>query len=170
MIKRSKMVRYNPTRAKALRDKIAKHPNPMFGQMLADGRMSDGDLLDLAVNVADAYFSGALLEPVAAAAARSADLRVRRTLLVTAAKFGCTATFTEDGSADLKSAWSDDDPATHIAAVQALVDTGMSIQEAMDEFSPVPPKQTPMPEPARAQLPAISEIEQRLNTYFSKIA
>ena len=152
MSKRSKMVRYSPTRAKELRDEIAKHPNPMFGRMLAEGRMSDGDLVDFAFNVAHAYFSGALLEPVAAAAGRELDRLMRRTLLTTAAKFGCTATFTEDGGAFLTSAWTDD-PNTQIAAVQALVDTGMSVKEAMAEFASGPPKGVQTTEPIHTQLP-----------------
>ena len=152
--KRSKVGRYDSKLMQALRAEMEKHPNPMFVQMLAEGRMSDGDVLDFSLNVAKAYFSGQLLEPVKKAAQSGLGLMMRRTLLVTAAKFGCTATFTEDGGADLTPAWTDD-PATHIAAVQALVDTGMGIQEAMDEFPSGPPKQTPMPEPARAQLPAL---------------
>ena len=152
--KRSKVGRYDSKLMQALRAEMEKHPNPMFGQMLAEGGLSDGDVLDFSLNVAKAYFSGELLEPVKAAAGRELERLTRRTLLVTAAKFGATATFTEDGGADLTSAWADD-PATHIAAVQALVDTGMGIKEAMAEFSPGPPKQTPMPEPARAQLPAL---------------
>ena len=138
MSKRSKMTRYNPTLAKALRDKIAKHPNPVFRRMLAEGRMSDGDVVDFALTVAEAYFSGDLLEPVAAAAGRELERLTRRTLLTTAALFGMTAIFDKDGGAVLKSAWSDD-PGTQIAAVQALVDVGLSVKEAMGSFKTGPP-------------------------------
>ena len=108
--KRSKMTRYNPDPVKALRAEMAKHPNPMFGQMLVQERMSDGDLLDFSVSVAISYFNGALLEPVAAAAGRELERMARQTLLVTAAKFGATATFTKDGGAVLKSVFPDDGP------------------------------------------------------------
>ena len=153
MSKRSKMTRYNPTRAKALRGKIAKHPNPVFRQMLAEGRMSDGDVVDFALTVAEAYFSGELLEPVTAAAGRELERLMRRTLLTTAALFGMTATFDKDGGAVLKSAWSDDDPDTQIAAVQALVDAGLSVKEAMAAFKTGPPKQAPPTEPIHTRLP-----------------
>ena len=151
MSRRSKMVRYSPTRAKELRDEIAKHPNPMFGRMLAEGRMSDGDLVDFAFNVAHAYFSGALLEPVAAAAGRELERLMRRTLLTTVALFGMTATFEKDGGAVLKSAWVDAD--TQTAAVQALVDAGLSVKEAMAAFKTGPPEQAPPTEPIRTRLP-----------------
>ena len=151
--KRSRMLRYSPTNAQALRDEIAKHPNPMFGQMLAEGRMTDGDLVDFAFNVTKAYFTGALLEPVAVAAGHELERLMRRTLLTTAALFGMTATFEKDGGAILKPAWSDDDPDTQTAAVQALVDTGMSVKEAMAAFKTGPPKQGPPLEPIHTRLP-----------------
>ena len=151
--KRSRMLRYSPTNAKALRDEIAKHPNPMFGQMLAEGRMTDGDLVDFAFNVAKAYFSGALLEPVAVAAGHELERLTRRTLLTTAALFGMTATFDKDRGAILKPAWSDDDPDRQTAAVQALVDTGMSVKEAMAAFKTGPPKQGSLLEPIHTRLP-----------------
>ena len=151
MSKRSKMVRYSPARAKEVRAEIEKHPNPMFGRMIAEGRMSDGDLVDFAFNVAHAYFSGDLLEPVAVAAGREIERLTRQTLLVTAALFGMTATFEKDGGAVLKPAWSDD-PATQIAAVQALVDTGLSVKEAMSSFKTGPPEQAP-PDSFHTRLP-----------------
>ena len=151
--KRSRMLRYSPTNATALRDVIAKHPNPMFGQMLAEGRMSDGDLVDFAFNVTKAYFTGELLEPVAAAAGREIDRMTRRTLLTTAALFGMTATFDKDRGAILKPAWSDDDPDTQTAAVQALVDTGMSVKQAMAAFKTGPPKQAHLPNTTHTHLP-----------------
>ena len=42
-----------------------------------------------------------------------------------------------------------------IAAVQALVDTGMSVKEAMAAFKTGPPKQGPPTEPIHTQLPAL---------------
>ena len=153
--KRSKMVRYSPTRAKELRAEIAKHPNPMFGRMLAEGRMSDGDLVDFAFNVTHAYFSGDLLEPVKESARRELYLMRRRTVLVTAAKFGMTAIFDKDGcGATLTPAWTDD-PATQIAAVQALVDTGLSVADAMAEFASGPPEPGHIAETIRTQLPEL---------------
>ena len=154
--KRSKVGRYDPKLMQALRDEMAKHPNPMFGQMLAEGRMSDGDVLDFALTAAYAYFSGALLEPVAAAAGRELERLTRRTLLTTAALFGYSATFDKDGGAVLKSAWSDDDPGTQIAAVQALVDAGLSVNDAMSSFKTGPPPPT---EPIHTRLPeAVVEV------------
>ena len=149
--KRSRMLRYSPTNATALRDEIVKHPNPMFGQMLAQGRMTDGDLCDFAFHVAKAYFSGDLLEPVATAAGHELERMTRRTLLVTAALFGMTATFEKDGGAVLKSAWVDAD--TQTAAVQALVDTGLSVKDAMASFKTGPPEPRPSTEPIHTRLP-----------------
>ena len=153
MSKRSKMVRYSPTRAKELRTQIAAHPNPMFGRMLAEGRMSDGDLVDFAFNVAHAYFSGDLLEPVAAAAGRELERMTRRTLLTTAACFGMTATFDADRGAVLKPAWSDEDQDRQTDAVQALVDTGLSVKEAMAAFKTGPPEEGQKTEPIYTRLP-----------------
>ena len=154
MSKRSKMVRYSPTRAKELRAEIGKHPNPLFGRMLAEGRMSDGDLVDFAFNVAHAYFSGDLLEPVNAAAGLEIQKATRRAVLVTAAKFSATAIFDKEGSgATLMSAWSDD-PITHIDAIQRLVDTGLTVAVAMEQFPSGPPKQGSTPtEPMHIRLP-----------------
>ena len=153
MSKRSKMVRYSPTRAKEIRDEIAKHPNPMFGRMLAEGRMSDGDLVDFAFNVTHAYFSGALLEPIATAVDRDLKLATRRAFLVTAALFGMTATFEKDGSVVLKDAWADD-PDRQTAAVQALVDTGLSVKDAMTAFKTGLPRKGDAPaEPIHTRLP-----------------
>ena len=154
MSKRSKMVRYSPTRAKEIRAEIAKHPNPMFGRMISQGRMSDGDLVDFAFNVTHAYFSGDLLEPVAAAAGRELERLTRRTLLTTAALFGMTATFEKDGGAVLKPAWSDEDPDRQTDAVQALVDTGLSVKQAMSAFKTGPPKEGLTPEQIYTRLPA----------------
>ena len=151
--KRAKVGRYDPKLMQALRAEMEKHPNPMFGRMIAEGRMSDSDVLDFSLNVASAYFSGDLLEPVAAAAGRELERLTRQTLLKTAAMFGMTATFATDGGAVLKSAWPKDDPDAQIAAVQALVDTGMSVKESMGAFKTGPPEQDPPTEPMHTRLP-----------------
>ena len=152
MSKRTKMVRYSPTRAKALRAEIAKHPNPMFGRMLAEGRMSDGDLVDFAFNVAHAYFSGDLLEPVAKAADARMALQARRAVLVTAAFFGATAAFDKDGMSIMRIG---DDSDLITFAVQQLVDTGLTVKEAMRQLAKPPPAQCQMESDIRAELPAL---------------
>ena len=155
--KREKMGRYDPKLMEKLRDEIAAHPNPMFGRMIAEGRMSDSDVLDFSLNVASAYFSGDLLEPVAQAAGRELERLTRQTLLKTAALFGWTATFDKDGGAVLKDAWPEDDPDAQTAAIQALVDTGLSVKDAMAAFKTAPPERgsTP-PEPIHTRLPEVT--------------
>ena len=153
MSKRSKMVRYSPARAKELRAEIAKYPHPMFGRLLAERRMSDGDLVDFSLTLAHAYFSGDLLEPLSKAVDRDLELVTRRAFLITAALFGMTATFEKDGRVILTSAWSDD-PDHQTAAVQALVDVGLSVKEAMASFKTGPPKEGRKPEPIETRLPA----------------
>ena len=155
--KRAKVGRYDPKLMQELRAEIAKHPNPMFGRMLAEGRMSDGDVLDFSLNVAKAYFNGALLEPVTKAAGRELGRLMRRTLLVTAALFGMTGKFAEDGSVTITSAWTDD-PATQTAAIQALVDTGISVGEAMASFKICPPETGLPPGPMHTRLPEIEVV------------
>ena len=149
--KREKVGRYDPRLMEKLRDEMSKHPNPMFGRMLAEGRMSDSDVLDFSLTMAHAYFTGALLEPVAAAAGRELERMTRQALLTTTALFGYTATFTADGGAVVKWAWADAD--TQTAAVQALVDTGMSVKEAMASFKTGPPEPRPPTEPIHTRLP-----------------
>ena len=153
--KRSKMTRFDPEIMQRLRDAIDKHPNPKFGAFIKEARASDGDVLDLAMNAATAYFTGALLEPVAAAAGRAFQKSTHRAVLVTAAKFGATAIFDKEGSgATLMSAWSDD-PITHIDAIQRLVDTGLTVAAAMDQFPSGPPKEGHMAETIRTELPEL---------------
>ena len=156
--KRSKMTRYNPDPVTALRAEMAKHPNPMFGQMLVQERMSDGDLLDFSVSVAISYFNGALLEPVAAAAGRELERMARQTLLVTASKFGATAIFTKDGGADLKSIFPDEGPDLLTFAIQQLVNTNMSVEQAMQELEPPAPVQCQIESDVSTQLPEIVEV------------
>ena len=157
--KRAKVGRYDPKLMQALRAEMEKHPNPMFGRMIAEGRMNDSDVLDFSLNVAHAYFSGALLEPVATAAGRELERLTRRTLLTTAALFGMTATFDNDGGAVLKPAWSDEDPDRQTSAVQALVDTGLSVKDAMSAFKTGPPEQGGEPtEPLQTRLPEAAVI------------
>ena len=97
--KRSKMTRFDPQIMKKLRAEIAKHPNPMFGAFIEETRLSDGDLVDFAMNAAYAYFSGALLEPVKAAAWRELQRVRRRAVLVTAAKLARRQSSTKKGLA-----------------------------------------------------------------------
>ena len=144
--KREKMARYDSKIMTKLRDEIAAYPNPMFGRMIAEGRMSDSDVLDFSLNLASAYFSGDLLEPIAEAVNRDLTRLTRQTLLKTAALFGMTATFNEkDSGAVLKSAWKDQD--TQTAAIQALVDTGLSVKDAMAAFKTGPPEEGRKTEP-----------------------
>ena len=152
--KRAKVGRFDPKLMQDLRAQMEQHPNPVFGRMIAEGRMSDSDVLDFSLNVASAYFSGDLLEPVAKAAGRELERMTRQTLLKTAALFGMTATFESDGGAVLKPAWSDD-PDTQIAAVQALVDTGMGVKEAMAAFKTGPPEKGYTSETMQTQLPEL---------------
>ena len=155
--KRAKVGRFDPTLMQALRAEMEKHPNPVFGRMVAEGRMSDSDTLDFSLNVAHAYFSGALLEPVAAAAGRELNRLTRQALLKTAALFRMTATFEKDGSVILKDAWSDEDPDRQTSAVQALVDTGLSVKDAMAAFK-TGPEQDPPTEPLSTRLPEAAVI------------
>ena len=153
--KRAKVGRFDPKHMQDLRAQMEQHPNPMFGRMIAEGRMSDSDVLDFSLNVASAYFSGDLLEPVAKAAGRELERMTRRTLLVTAALFGMTATFEKDGGAVLKPAWSDEDPDRQTDAVQALVDTGLSVKQAMAAFKTGPPEKGYTSETMHTQLPEL---------------
>ena len=155
--KRAKVGRYDPKLMAALRAEVAKHPNPMFERMLEDGRMTDSDVLDFSMTLAKSYFDGALLEPVAKAAGRELERLTRQTLLITAALFGFSATFDKDGGAVLKSAWSDDDPNVQAAAIQALIDTGLSVAQAMASFKSGPQKEGWTTEPIYTQLPEIVE-------------
>ena len=153
MRRRSKMTRYNPARAKALRADLAKHPNPVFGEMLKDNPMSDGDLVDFALGMAHSYFTGTLLESFKTTERFNLELVSRRTLLATVSLFGKTAVFDEDGSVTIGPAWTDD-PNTHIAAVQALVDVGFSVVKAQSLLAS-PPPQGRMAEPIRTHLPVV---------------
>ena len=155
--KRAKVGRFDPKLMAALRAKMIEHPNPMFGRMVAEGRMNDSDMLDFSLNVAHAYFDGALLEPVAQAAGRELERLTRQTLLKTAALFGMTAIFDKDGGAVLKSAWSKENPDTQIAAVQALVDVGLTVSQAMASFKTGPEEEAWTTEPIYTQLPEIVE-------------
>ena len=146
---RSRLARYSPDLVSDLRKEMAKHPNPDFGKTLKHRRMTDGDLLDVSARIACAYFSGELLEPVQKSAAMAIDRQMRRTLLVTAAIFGCTATFQKDGGATLEKIKSEDQG---VAAVQALVDCGMSVKDAMACFAGTPEGDKPT-EPMHVEMP-----------------
>ena len=135
--KRTKFTRYSPDLIKSLRAEMLKCPNPAFGQMVKGGQMSDGDMVNFALTMAQSYFSGALLESVRTTTQHLLVMQMRRAMLVTAARFGATARFIEDGDAiitPLKGA----DAATRTAAVQALVDVGMSVAEAQSLLADPP--------------------------------
>ena len=152
--KRTKMARFDEKRMKALRAEMLKCPNPMFSEMVRDDRASDGDLMDFAITLAHSYFSGALLEPVTAAAGRELERMTRRVLLETAALFGATATFEKDGAAVVKAVFPEDAPDRLTFAVQQLVDTGLSVAESMQRLEPPAPAQCQMESDIHTQLPA----------------
>ena len=136
--KRREDGRYDPKLMEKLRAEISAHPNPMFGRMIAEGRMSDSDVLDFSLNVASAYFSGDLLEPVAAAAGRELERYITRAILTTLGAFGLTATVSEDGLFTPKLARSPDNPEVQLDSVQRLVDTGLSVKEAVASIRELP--------------------------------
>ena len=162
--KREKMGRYDPKLMEKLRAEIAAHPNPMFGRMIAEGRMSDSDVLDFSLNVATAYFDGQLLETARQATVNliaetkqqsddKAVLMIERAILKTLGAFGLTATISEDGLITPKLARSKDDPKVQIEAVQRLVDTGMSVAESVASIR---------------ELPAPGELPDRIEAQVSK--
>ena len=136
--KRSKMTRYNPARVKALRAEIAKCPNPEFAKMVDVDSMSDGDMLDFALHMTFSYFSGELLKPVHIAAHRGLERYVTRAILTTLGAFGLTATVSEDGLFTPKLARSPDNPEVQLDSVQRLVDTGLSVKEAVASIRELP--------------------------------
>ena len=114
--------------------------------------MSDSDVLDFSLNVASAYFSGDLLEPLAKAADARMNLQARRAVLVTAAFFGATAAFDKDGMSIMRIG---DDSDLITFAVQQLVNAGFTVKEAMRQLEKPPPAQCQMESDIRAQLPAL---------------
>ena len=150
--KREKMGRYDPKLMEKLRDEIAAHPNPMFGRMIAEGRMSDSDVLDFSLNVASAYFSGDLLKPVEESAIANMELQTRRAVLVTAAFFGATAAFDKDGMSIMRIG---DDSDLITFAVQQLVNAGFTVKEAMRQLEKPPPAPCQMESDIRAELPEL---------------
>ena len=155
--KRSKLARYNPATVKKLRAEMLKCPNPEYAELVAPGNMSDGDMLDFAANLAGSYFSGILLRAFKDTADANMVLQTRRTLLVTAALFGFTAEFDKAGGAVLKSAWSKENPDVQTAAVQALLDVGLTLAQAMASFKTGPDEAAWTTEPIYTQLPEIVE-------------
>ena len=147
--KRSKLARYNPASVKALRAEMSKCPNQVYAQMVAEGNMSDGDMLDFALSLADSYFNGSLLEAARQATVKliaetkqqsddKAVLMIDRAILKTLGAFGLTATIAEDGLITPKLARSKDDPEVQIDSVQRLVDTGLSVKEAVASIRELP--------------------------------
>ena len=151
-MKRSKSTRYNPASVKALRTEMAKGPNPAYRQMVAEGNMSDGDMVDFALSLANSYFDGQLLESFKATAKHNMEMQTRRAVLVTAALFGATAAFDKDGMNIIRIG-EDTDAITF--AVQQLVDVGFSVAEAMRQLEPPPPAPCEMESDIRAELPEL---------------
>ena len=150
--KRSKVARYDPKLVKALRAEMSKCPNPVYAQMVAEGNMNDGDMMDFALSLAGSYFSGILLESFKETEKANLDLQRRRAVLVTAAFFGATAAFDKDGMNLIRIG---DDPDTITFAVQQLVNTGFTVAEAMRQLQPPPPAPCKMESDIRAELPAL---------------
>ena len=136
---RSKLSRYDPELMQALRDAITTVGLP--AQLLNKGQ-STADLVDFALRLAQTYFSGALVESFKVGAKVEMEKLMRQTVLVVAASFGATATFTADGGVTgvtltkVRAAEGD----TWTAAVQALVDTGLTVADAVDLLSTSPPQ------------------------------
>ena len=150
--KRTKLTRYNPTNVKTLRDQMLKCPNPIYGQMVSEGQMSDGDMMDFALSLANSYFDGQLLESFKATAKHNMEMQTRRAVLVTAALFGATAAFDKDGMKVIRIG---EDPDAITFAVQQLVNTGMSVKEAMRQLQPPAPARCHMESDIDTQLPAL---------------
>ena len=155
---RTKLARYNPVNVKTLRAQMLKCPNPIYGQMVSEGQMSDGDMMDFALSLANSYFSGQLLESFKATALAHRELQTRRAVLVTAAIFGATATFDEEGGMSLKAIFPKNGPDLITFAVQQLVDTGMSVADAMQRIEKPAPAQRDMAETIRRQLPELEKL------------
>ena len=130
--KRTAMIRYDPKLMKALRAEMSKCPNPVFGQMSKEGEMRPGDMVDFALTLAHSYFDGTLLKSCEATQRINLQMQMCRAVLVTAAFFDATATFDEDGTAFTSLQGADDD--TRLAAVQALLDVGLGLKEALASF------------------------------------
>ena len=150
--KRAGMTRFNRDHVQALRDEMAKGPNPIYAQMVAKGQMTDSDMIDFALSLANSYFSGILLRVFEDTAKANMTLQTRRSVLVTAALFGATAEFDKDGMRIMRLG---DDSDLITFAVQQLVDVGMSVAEAMRHLEPPPPAQCQMESDINTKLPEL---------------
>ena len=150
--KRSGMTRFNRDHVQALRDEMAKGPNPAYAQMVAKGQMTDSDMIDFAICLANSYFSGILLESFKETAKANMTMQTRRAVLVTAALFGCTAEFDKDGMRLMRLG---DDSGLITFAVQQLVNVGMTVAEAMRQLEPPPPAQCQMESDINTKLPEL---------------
>ena len=146
------MTRYNKDRVAALREEMAKCPNPVYAQMVDKGVMTDSDMLDFALSLAGSYFSGVLLESFKATAKHNMEMQTRRAVLISAAIFGATVEFTDD---EMKFRRIGNDPDLITFAVQQLVDVGFSVKEAMRQLQPPPPAPCQMESDIRAELPEL---------------
>ena len=147
---RSKLSRYDPELMQALRDAIKTVGLPA---QLIKGQ-STADLVDFSLSLAQTYFTGALVESFQAGAKVEMEKLMRQTVLVVAASFGATATFTADGGVTITRVTATEGN-TWTAAVQALVDTGLTVADAVDLFATPPPPQGqswPIKTPIKADL------------------
>ena len=130
------MTRFNRGHVQALRDDMAKCPNPIYKQMTAKGAMTDADMIDFALCLANSYFDGTLMQMFKETQKDNMTTQMHRAVLVTAAIFGATVEFTE-GEMRIRRLGDDSDTMTF--AVQQLVDVGFSVAEAMRHLEPPPP-------------------------------
>ena len=150
--KRAGMTRFNRGHVQALRDEMSKCPNQVYGQMVAKGQMTDSDMIDFALCLANSYFDGTLLQVFKETAKANLTMQMRRAVLVTAAFFGCTAEFDKDGMS-IRRLGDDSDLITF--AVQSLVDVGFSVAEAMRQLEPPPPAPCKMESDINTKLPEL---------------
>ena len=87
--KRAGMTRFNKNHVQALRDEMSKAPNQVYRQMVAKGQMTDSDMIDFSLCLANSYFNGTLLQVFKETATANLEAQTRRAVLVTAAFFGC---------------------------------------------------------------------------------
>ena len=134
--KREGMTRFNRGHVQALRDEMAKCPNTIYKQMVEKAQMTDADMIDVALCLANSYFDGTLMQMFKETHKANMETQTRRAILVTAAFFGCTAEF-DKGGMTIRLIGNDPDLKTF--AIQQLVNIGFSVAEAMRQLEPPPP-------------------------------
>lgn len=60
--KRLGMTRFNKDHVQALREAMAKCPDTIYTLMVDKGAMTDADMIDFALCLANSYFNGSLLK------------------------------------------------------------------------------------------------------------